>query len=55
MTIHSPISKATSPLSLRERARARAKTKRQIEVTMFACGAKEIRELDASRGKLAEQ
>jgi len=27
-------------------------TKRQIEVTMFACGAKEIRELDASRGKL---
>ena len=29
-------------------------TKRQIEVTMFACGAKEIRELDASRGKLVE-
>jgi isopentenyl-diphosphate delta-isomerase len=27
-------------------------TKKQIEVTMFACGAKEIRELDASRGKL---
>ena len=27
-------------------------TKRQIQVTMFACGAKEIRELDASRGKL---
>ena len=30
-------------------------TKRQIEVTMFACGAKEIRELDASRGKLVSQ
>jgi isopentenyl-diphosphate Delta-isomerase len=27
-------------------------TKRQIEVTMFACGAKEIRELDVSYGKL---
>ena len=27
-------------------------TKRQIEVTMFACGAKGIGELDASRGKL---
>ena len=29
-------------------------TKRQIEVTMFATGAKEIGELDASRGKLAK-
>ncbi|MEW6400831.1 MAG: type 2 isopentenyl-diphosphate Delta-isomerase [Chloroflexota bacterium] len=29
-------------------------TKRQIEVTMFACGAREIGELDASRGKLME-
>ena len=27
-------------------------TKKQIEVTMFACGAKELKELDASRGKL---
>jgi isopentenyl-diphosphate delta-isomerase len=30
-------------------------TKRQIEVTMFATGAKEIGELDVSRGKLAKQ
>ena len=30
-------------------------TKRQIEVTMFACGAGEIGELDASRGKLVER
>src|SRR5262245_16292788 len=30
-------------------------TKKQIEVTMFACGAKEIRELDASRGKLVNK
>ena len=29
-------------------------TKRQIEVTMFACGAKEPGELDASRGKLVK-
>ena len=27
-------------------------TKKQIAVTMFACGAKELKELDASRGKL---
>ena len=30
-------------------------TRRQIEVTMFACGAKGIRELDASRGKLVNR
>jgi isopentenyl-diphosphate delta-isomerase len=30
-------------------------TKRQIEVTMFATGAKEIGALDASRGKLARK
>jgi isopentenyl-diphosphate delta-isomerase len=29
-------------------------TRRQIEVTMFACGAKEIGELDVSRGKLVK-
>jgi isopentenyl-diphosphate Delta-isomerase len=29
-------------------------TKRQIEVTMFACGAKEMRELDSSHGKLVK-
>jgi len=51
-TFQTPISKATSPLSPWERARVRV-TKRQIEVTMFACGAKEIRELE--NGKLAEQ
>jgi hypothetical protein len=38
MTTYLSISKATSPLSLRERARVRVRTKRQIEVTMFAAG-----------------
>jgi len=42
MITHLLISNATSPLSLRERARVRAKTKRQIEATMFACGADKL-------------
>lgn len=64
MTTHHLISKATSPLSLRERARVRVKaaavstekavemmklTKRQIEVTMFACGVETLEGLKVGK------
>jgi hypothetical protein len=53
MTTHSSLSNAIdSPLLFRRGARARSKTKRQIEVTMFVCGAGEIRELV---GKLVKE
>lgn len=67
MTTHHPISNATSPLALRERAGVRGAkaaavstekaaemmklTKRQIEVTMFAAGVGTLEGLKA--GKLS--
>jgi hypothetical protein len=58
MITTSPLfSNATSPLSLRERARrraepveaVRAKTKRQIEVTMFAAGVEKLEGLKVGK------